>query len=165
MANTASEMISEDSYAEIATFERELIITRILNAPRHLVWKVWTEQEHLVRWCGPRDFTILPDYTDFRLGGRWRTCLRSPAGKDYWAQGVYCEITEPGHLVFTHAWEDENGHLGHETRVTITLEAQAEKTKLTFRQAMFQSTAARDSHQEGWSETFDRLEQYLAEVS
>jgi len=143
--------------------ERVLVITRVLDAPRSLVFKVWTQPEHLVRWWGPRDFTTPSCKMDVRAGGAYRTCIRSPEGKDYWMRGVYREIVEPERLVFTFAWEDEEGQPSHETLVTVTFAEHDGKTKLTFQQAIFESVAERDSHREGWTECLDRLEAYLAE--
>jgi uncharacterized protein YndB with AHSA1/START domain len=91
--------------------------------------------------------------------------LRSPEGKDYWLQGVYREIVEPERLVFTHAWEDEDGKPKHETLVTMTFAEHDGKTKLTFHQAIFKSIEARDSHLAGWSECLARLADYLSETS
>lgn len=144
--------------------ERELVITRILDAPRSLVFKVWTNPEHLVHWWGPRDFTTPSCKMDVRPGGTYRILIRSPEGKDHWMQGVYREIVEPDRLVFTFAWEDEKGAPGWETLVTVTFTEHDGKTKLTFHQAIFESTDERDSHHEGWSECFDRLETYLAKA-
>lgn len=143
---------------------RVLVITRILDAPRSLVFKVWTKPEHMVRWLGPSGFQTTSCEMDVRLGGAYRACIRSPEGKDYWMQGVYREIVEPERLVFTFAWEDDKGKPGYETLVTVTLAEYEGKTKLTFHQAVFESTAERDSHREGWSESFDRLEAYLAKL-
>jgi uncharacterized protein YndB with AHSA1/START domain len=100
--------------------ERVLVITRVFDAPRSLVFKVWTQPEHLVRWWGPRGFTTPSCKMDVRAGGAYRTCIRSPEGKDYWMRGVYREIVEPDRLVFTFAWEVEEGQPGHETLVTVT---------------------------------------------
>jgi uncharacterized protein YndB with AHSA1/START domain len=81
------------------------------------------------------------------------------------AGGVYREIVEPERLVFTHAWEDEEGKPGHQTLVTVTFAEQDGKTRLAFHQAVFESVADRDSHREGWTECLDRLEGYLGERS
>ena len=83
--------------------ERELVITRVLDAPRSLVFKVWTEPEHLVRWWGPKDFTAPSLEMDVRPGGAWRACIRSAEGTDYWMQGVYREVVEPVHHSFSSA--------------------------------------------------------------
>jgi uncharacterized protein YndB with AHSA1/START domain len=89
--------------------------------------------------------------------------MRSPDGTDHWLGGVYREIAPPERLVFTHAWEHDEGKPGHETLVTVAFAEQDGKTRLTFRQAAFESVADRDSHREGWTECLDRLEAYLDE--
>lgn len=145
----------------IATSERELTITRVFNAPRSLVFKVWTQPEHFSRWLGPKDFTTIGCQMNVQVGGMYRACIRSPEGNDHWMQGVYREITEPERLVFTFAWEDENNQPKHETLVTVTFEEHDNKTLMTFQQAIFESIESRDSHNTGWSECFDRLATYL----
>ncbi len=99
---------------------------------------------------------------DFRVGGKYRACLRSPEGVDHWVSGVYREVVKPSRLVFTHSWEDERGTPGPETLVVITFVEQDGKTKMKFRQGLFQSTASRDGHSAGWSSSFDVLAEYLA---
>lgn len=145
----------------IATSERELTITRVFNAPRSLVFKVWTQPEHFSRWLGPKDFTTIGCQMNVQVGGMYRACIRSPEGNDHWMQGVYREITEPERLVFTFAWEDENNQPKHETLVTVTFEEHDNKTLMTFQQAIFESIESRDSHNTGWSECFERLATYL----
>ncbi|WP_250126420.1 SRPBCC domain-containing protein [Chroococcidiopsis sp. CCMEE 29] len=154
-------MIAKDREA-IATSEREFTLARLFDAPRSLVFKVWTQPEHFSRWLGPKDFTTTFCQMDVRLGGTYRACIRSPEGTDHWMQGVYHEIVEPERLVFTFAWEDENGQPKHQTIVTVTFIEQGSKTVLTFHQAVFESVESRDLHQSGWSECLDRLEVYLA---
>jgi uncharacterized protein YndB with AHSA1/START domain len=144
--------------------ERELVITRVLDAPRSLVFKVWTQPEHLVRWWGPKGFTAPTCELDLRPGGAWRACIRSPEGTDHWMQGVYREIVEPERLVFTFAWENDQGEPGHGTLVTVTFADEDGKTRLTFHQAVFETVESRDSHHGGWSECLDRLEDYLARL-
>jgi uncharacterized protein YndB with AHSA1/START domain len=144
--------------------ERELLITRVLDAPRSLVFKVWTEPEHVARWWGPKGFTAPSLEMDVHPGGAWRAYIRSAEGTDYWMQGVYREVVEPERLVFTFAWEDDRGKPGHEMLVTVTFVDQGGKTRLSFHQAVFESIESRDSHQSGWSECFDRLENYLAQL-
>ncbi|HEY9608088.1 SRPBCC domain-containing protein [Allocoleopsis sp.] len=153
-------MVAKDRET-IATSERELTITRVFNAPRSLVFKVWTQPEHFSRWLGPKDFTTIGCQMNVQVGGMYRACIRSPEGNDHWMQGVYREITEPERLVFTFAWEDENNQPKHETLVTVTFEEHDNKTLMTFQQAIFESIESRDSHNTGWSECFDRLATYL----
>jgi uncharacterized protein YndB with AHSA1/START domain len=150
--------------ATTTTAERELVITRVFDAPRSLVFKAWTQPEHLMRWWGPRGFTLPSCTLDLRPGGAWRFCMRSSKGADHWHQGVYHEIVEPERIVFTYAWEDAEGKPKHETLVTVTFTEQKGKTLLTFRQGVFESVASRDAHEEGWSSTFEMLAEYLAKV-
>lgn len=146
---------------------RVLVITRELDAPRALVFKVWSQPEHLVRWWGPQGFT-LPDCTvEFHPGGAFRCLMRSPEGTDHRMHGVYREIVEPEKISFTWTWVDEEGQPGHETLVTVLLEeagADGARTKLTLHQAIFESESARDAHNEGWSECMDRLVAYVASL-
>ncbi|MGA7938259.1 MAG: SRPBCC domain-containing protein [Kovacikia sp.] len=141
--------------------DRQLTITRVFDAPRSLVFKVWTQPEHFSQWLGPKDFTAIACHMNVQVGGMYRACIRSPEGNDHWMQGVYREVIEPERLVFTFAWEDENNRPKHETLVTVTFEEQDNKTLMTFQQAIFESIESRDSHNTGWSECFDRLTAYL----
>lgn len=145
--------------------ERTLVITRVFDAPRPLVFRAWTQPEHIVRWWGPKGFTLTACEMDFRPGGAFRFSMRSPEGTDYPHRGVYREIVEPERLVFTWAWENENGDPGHETLVTLNFAEQEGKTRLTFRQAVFETVADRDSHEGGWTECLDCLADYLAQAS
>lgn len=144
--------------------ERELVIERVLDAPRELVFKVWTQAEHIAHWWGPKDFSAPFARMDARPGGAYRVCIRSGEGSDYWIRGVFREVVEPSRLVFTWAWEDDDGRPGHETLVTVTLEERDGRTHFTFHQAVFESVESRDSHEGGWTECFDRMQAYLAEL-
>jgi uncharacterized protein YndB with AHSA1/START domain len=143
------------------TAQHELVITRTFDAPRPLVFKAWSAAEHMVRWLGPKDYTAPRCTMDFRVGGAYRACICSPEGKEYWMRGIYREIVAPERIVFTFSWEEE-GERGRENLVTITFAEQGEKTRMTFRQAFFESVSERDSHNGGWTSCFDRLALYLA---
>jgi uncharacterized protein YndB with AHSA1/START domain len=145
--------------------DRELVIKRVFDAPRELVFKAWTDPEHLKQWSAPQGFTIPVAEGDLRPGGKWRSMMRKPDGTELWLGGVYREIVEPERLVFTHAWDDKNGKPGHETVVTVTLVERDGKTEMTFRQGLFESAESRDGHQGGWTECFDRLEELLSRES
>jgi uncharacterized protein YndB with AHSA1/START domain len=141
--------------------ERELVITRVFNAPRELVFRMWTDPKHMARWWGPRDYPAVSVDLDVRPGGRWRHCLRSTeTGADLWHHGEFHEVVPPERLVFSFAWE-EDGERGIENLVTITFADQNGKTLMTFRQAPFQSDGERDGHGGGWSSAFDRLDEEL----
>ncbi len=146
--------------------ERELVITRIFDAPRDLVFKAWTEPEHLVHWWGPRGFTsTIIGKINVRPGGTYRIHMRSPEGNDHWSQGVYREVVEPERLVMAGAWTDADGKpTSPETLLTVTFEEHDGKTKLTLHQAIFESVTARDSHRGGWNSSLDRLAEYLAKA-
>src|ERR1700683_5455397 len=81
--------------------DRTLVVERIFDAPRSLVFSAWIEPQHLLRWFGPRGFTV-PSYTlDPRPGGSWRVCMVSPDGVEHWVRGSFREILEPERLAFT----------------------------------------------------------------
>lgn len=146
----------------VKSSEPALTITRIFDAPRGLVFKAWTEREHLMRWWGPRGFTVTFCEMDLRPGGPWRISMRSPEGREDRQRGIFREIVRPERLVFTYAFEDGAGNVGHETLVTVTFAEHEGKTKLTVNQAVFETVVVRDDHVRGWGEALDRLAQYAA---
>lgn len=148
----------------VGPVERVLVITRVFDAPRHLVFKAWTDPQHLMRWWGPHGFTTLSCTMEARPGGAWRLCMRSPEGTEYRQQGVYREVVEPERLVFTYAFEDTTGKPGHETLVTVSFADHGGKTMLTLNQAVFETVAVRDDHVRGWSEALDHLAEYVAKA-
>ena len=139
----------------------ELLIKRSFDAPRDLVFKCWTDPEHLKRWCCPTGFTIPFSEGDIRPGGWFKTCMRAPDGTDHWLGGKYEEIVPPEKIVFSHGWLNDKGETDHQTTVTITLAEDGDRTRLTLHQAFFQSTESRDGHRVGWEETLDNLAEYL----
>ena len=140
----------------------KLVVERIFDAPRSLVFKAWIEPQHLLRWFGPRDYKV-PSYTiDPRPGGSWRVCMVAPTGRENWVRGVFREVLEPERLVFTWAHENPDGTLGHETLITITFADLGAKTRLTLRQETFESVEARNEHNTGWTSTLECLAEYLA---
>jgi uncharacterized protein YndB with AHSA1/START domain len=142
--------------------DRELVITRLFNAPRELVFKAWTDPKLAMRWWGPRWHPATHIDMDVRPGGTWRNCLTSKEdGSELWHHGVFREVVPPERLVFTFVWEEE-GERGMENIVTVTFADEGGKTRLTLRQAPFQSVAERGGHGEGWNSTLDRLEEQLA---
>ena len=146
-----------------ALAEPELVIMRVFNAPRDLVWKAWTDPAQAVRWWGPKDHPATQLEMDVRPGGVWRGQLRSTQdGRLLSHRGVFREIVAPERLVFTFAW-DEEGERGLATLVTITFAEQNGKTLMTFRQIPFQSAEERDGHRGGWTSAFDRFDEELSQ--
>ena len=140
----------------------ELLITRVFDAPRELVFRLWTDPAHAVRWWGPKHHPATQVTMDSRPGGAWRSCLRSTeTGQELWNGGVLREIVPPSRLVFTFMWDDMDGP-PLESVVTVTFADQDGKTLMQFHQSPFRSTESRDGHNEGWSSSFDRFEKYLA---
>jgi len=156
-----------------ATQATEIVIERVFDAPRELVWKAWTEPEMFTKWWGPKGFTCPVCRIDFRVGGRYLNCMRSPEGQDYWSTGVYQEIVPLERIVCTDSFADEKGsvvpatHYGMaanfplEMLVTVTFEEHESKTKLTLRHAGLPAGPDSEGAQQGWSESFDKLAEIL----
>jgi len=164
MAKTATTTKIKTTVRSASQSARKLVITRVFDAPRETVFRAWTEPARLVRWWGPKDFTI-PEYKmDVRPGGAWRTVMRSPRGERHSVQGVFREIVAPERLVFTWAWEDEHGKPGHETVVAVEFRARGDKTELTLTHSVFENAKSRDAHKSGWSSSLDCLAEHLAKA-
>jgi uncharacterized protein YndB with AHSA1/START domain len=147
-----------------ASASHELVISRVFDAPRSLVWEAWTDPAQIARWLGPRGFTARVERLDACIGGAYRFHLRAPDGTDHWMQGIHREIVPPNRLVNTYVWADADGRpKGPETLLTIILSEHQGKTTLTLRQTLFQSAAARDAHREGWSSALDCLAELIRE--
>lgn len=152
---------------------RELVITRIFDAPRELVWRAWTEPERLMRWWGPKGYTSPVFKIDLRVGGKYLYCMRSPEGKEFWSTGVYREIVPPERLVVTDSFADQDGNvvpashygLGEdfplELEVSVTFEEQDGKTKMTLRHVGLPAGQMSEMTGAGWNESFDKLAESL----
>ncbi len=141
----------------IGTDQRTLVLFRTIHAPRELVFQAWTEPKHLARWWGPNDFTLPHCEQDFRVGGKYRFCMRAPDGSDHWVRGEYTHINAPSRLVFTWLREDVEGDIWCDTVVEITLEQRGTTTLLTLNQTTFATVAHCEEHAVGWNECLDRL--------
>jgi uncharacterized protein YndB with AHSA1/START domain len=145
--------------------ERELTIERIFDAPRELVFKCWTEPEHLARWIGPKGFSGTILTCELREGGNYRAHMRGPDGQDHWQHGVFREIAPSERIVRTYCWTDADGRPTQpETLLTVTFADLGGRTRLTLHQAVFESVTACDEHRGGWSTAFDKLAEYIATV-
>jgi uncharacterized protein YndB with AHSA1/START domain len=148
-----------------ATTNRELVITRLIDAPRWMVFAAWMRADHVAAWWGPQGFTTIHCEMDIRVGGSYRFGMRSPQGTEHWKQGVYREIVEPERIVFTFAWEDADGKPGHELLTTVTFAEEGKKTRLTLRQTGFKTNAGRDDHSVGWTSCLQRFADYVAALT
>ena len=155
--------------------DQVLMITRVFDAPRKLVFKAWTEPESLKRWWSPKDFTCPFSEVDLRPGGKYLNCMRSPEGKDYWSQGVYRQIVEPERIVYTDTFADENGNTVSpesyglssdwpaEALVEVNFAEHGGKTEVTIRHSPIKPGSERDMCRQGWNECLDKLAYYLAQ--
>jgi len=142
--------------------DRILIIERLFDAPRELVWKAWTQPEHMAKWLGPKEFSGEIIKMDIRPGGSYRFRMRGPDGIDHWNQGVYREIKEPERLVYTFAWADAHGNQTRpETVLTLTFAEEGRRTRFTLHQAVFPNVDACNEHRSGWTSSLERLAEIL----
>jgi uncharacterized protein YndB with AHSA1/START domain len=158
---------SRATSAPAAALEREVIITRIFDAPRSLVFKAWTDPKHIQRWWGPKGFTNPFCELDVRVGGAWRIVMRGPNSVDYPGSGVYREIVEPERLVFTNIAEDQEGNTVLDGITTVTFAEQGGKTKLTLQTRAVAMVAGAEAYlagmEAGWTQSLERLEEELME--
>lgn len=137
--------------------EREIVLTRIFDAPRNHVFNALTKPELLKRWFGPRGFSLVVCEVDLKVGGKWRFVLRKPDGTDVGMYGAYRELRPPHGLVHTEAFDDYPG----ESVVTTVLAEERGKTTLTAT-LVFPSQEIRDAvietgMEHGAAESYDRL--------
>jgi uncharacterized protein YndB with AHSA1/START domain len=142
-----------------------VLIERVFDAPRHLVFAAHTRPEHVARWWGNRDSTLSVCRIDLRPGGEWRYVLRMPDGSEHGFGGVYREIVPPERLVYTFRYD---GYPDAEAVETLTFEERAGKTLLEAT-VLHQSVENRDGHvasgmEEGALESHERLAELLASL-
>jgi len=148
------------------TADREIVITRVLEAPRELVFKVWTDPKHVAQWWGPNGFTNTIREMDVKPGGVWRFIMHGPDGVDYPNKIVYSEVVKPERLVFVHGGDGDGDDVPF--HVTVSFTDEGGKTRLTMR-SLFESTAECDKVKkfgavEGGNQTVNRLVEYLAKM-
>ena len=139
--------------------DREIVVERLLNASRDVVFKVWSDPAHISRWWGPNGFTTTTAKMDFKPGGQWRFVMHGPDGRDYKNLIVYTDIAAPERISYNHS-DDGGGKIAFET--TVTFAAQGNKTLVTLR-TLFPSKEERDyvvrehGAVEGGKQTLERL--------
>lgn len=139
----------------------QLLLEREFNASRDLVYEVWSEPKHLANWWGPTGFSMPFCDVDFRVGGQYRICMRSPEGEDHWLRGEYKVIDRPQRLVFTWLRENPDGSIWCEALVEASFEEAGDSTRFRMHQTGFNTAAQRDEHRGGWSECLNRLAEYV----
>jgi uncharacterized protein YndB with AHSA1/START domain len=154
--------------AAVQPNERTVVITRVFDAPRELVWKAWTDSKHMAQWWGPQGFTNPVCEMDVRPGGALRIVMRAPDGTEYPMKGVLREVVKPERLVFTAVAEDENGNPLLEALTTVTFAELGGKTELTVHACAVGLAAVAkrmlEGMQAGWTQSLDRLEAHVKRI-
>ena len=148
----------------IDTSDRELVITRVIKAPRERVFDAWSDPQHISNWWGPHGFTTTTAAMDVRVGGHWRFVMHGPDGTDYQNLIVYTEVTRPERLRYDHS--DGGANELPSFKTVVTFEEQGAHTLLTLRMICatveqyegFKAFGAT----EGGHQTLERLDQFLA---
>jgi uncharacterized protein YndB with AHSA1/START domain len=159
---------SQDRMTMILPSDREIVLTRVFDAPRRLLFEAWTKPEHVRRWYGCGQMSLVGCEIDLRVGGAWRYTLRAPDGAQLTVQGVYREIAPPGRLVYTEQ-SIGPGVSSNEALVTVLFAEHDGMTILTST-IVYRSVEDRDAHlalgvERGAGETLDRLADHLTTMA
>lgn len=146
---------------------QKVVVERLFDAPRELLFGAWTDQEQVKQWWGPHHFTNPRCEVDARPGGAIRIDMQGPDGVTHPMTGEFLEVEEPSRLVFiTRAFEDEDGNAALEVRFTVTFVEQGGKTLLTLYADVITAEPlaieALSGMEEGWKQSFEKLDTFLA---
>ena len=145
-----------------------MVVTRVFDAPRELVWKAWTDPKYVMQWWGPKGFTSPVCKIDFRVGGKFLFCMRTPDGQEGWNGGEYHEIVPYEKIVSSMYFADSQGNriepegTEHETvegvhDIVLFEDIGNGQTKLTFIGNETMQNAIETGQFEGWKETLDKV--------
>ena len=141
----------------------ELVMSRVIDAPRERVFQAWSEPAQVARWFAPKPLTLPKCEMDFRSGGTFRMAMRAPDGKEYPFSGVYREIVPPSKLVWAGEFPDGPAE---QMLTTVVFEEQGKKTKLNVRQTFAvltpETEPATKGAKQGWTATLDQLEAFCS---
>ncbi len=147
---------------------KELTITRTFNAPRELVWKVWTEAKHIEQWWGPKGFTNPVCHWNAQVGDKLLIHMKAPDGVVYPMDGEFQEIVKQEKIVFTSAALDKSGGRLFEVLNTITFIEEGDKTKIILHFIFSKITPQGALHiagaEMGWNMSLDKLSNYLVNL-
>jgi uncharacterized protein YndB with AHSA1/START domain len=143
------------------TKDRELFLTRTLDAPVDLVWEVWTKPEHIAKWWGPNGFTNTITVMDMKPGGQWNLTMHGPDGTDYKNESIFKEVIPHKKIVFE--------HVSPRFTATITFEEQGEQTLLTWHMLFesveqFTQVVKTFKADEGLKQNIVKLNAYLTQM-
>ncbi|PXX45141.1 SRPBCC family protein [Undibacterium pigrum] len=160
----------------------DFVITRVLKAPRELVFATFSQADHLAKWWGPTGFSVVQSSMDLRVGGSYHFGMRGPDDSMMWAKFVYKEIIRPEKLVYHHSFSDEAGNLAHhpmsptwplEILSTLSFDEHADGTLLTIRWSLLDNATDEErrvfhatfvSMDQGFAALLDQLQAYLASL-
>ena len=149
--------------------KRDLVVTRLFDAPLALVWKAWTEPEHVMRWWGPNYFTSPTCEIDFREGGTSLVCMRSPEGQDFYNTWTYQKIVPMQQIEFIQNLADKDGQrvdpvkvglrpdFPQDVRTVVTFKAVGDKTEMTMTEYGFPDTQMFELAELGLHQTLDKM--------
>ena len=140
--------------------ELTLYLERVLPAPRPLVFRMHAEPDLLTQWWGPKGFSTPSIELDLRVGGGYRIAMQPPDGDGFFLSGEFREVDPASRLVYTFRWEPPDPD-DQETVVAFSLRDLDESTALTVDQGPFVTERRRAIHEQGWTETLDRLEELV----
>jgi uncharacterized protein YndB with AHSA1/START domain len=152
------------------TQDREIVITRVFDAPRDLVWQAMTDPRHVIHWWGPRGFSTTIEEMDVRPGGVWKHVMHGPDGADYPNKSVFTEVVKPERLVFAQGGGRRGAPGAHFTATWTFDVVTSGQTKVTIRM-VFPSAADRDrivkeyGAIEGGNQTLARLAEHLPKMT
>jgi len=140
-------------------------LSRVIDAPRALVFEAWTDPKHVEKWWGPKNFTSIVDMWDARPNGAIRLQMRAQSGFSHPMTGTFHEVVSPERLVFLAVAEDDAGNRLLESLTTVTFEEQGGKTKLTVHASAvgIAPIAAQmlQGMEQGWSQSLERLDEQV----
>ncbi len=152
----------------VTTTDLEIVLSRVFEAPRELLWRAFTDSGQIVNWWGPRGFTTRTKRMDVKAGGDWRFVMIGPDGREYENQIIYLEVAEPARLRYRHGGGEDTEPVNFEVLVTFEPEAGApQRTRVTMR-SIFPSKSALEfvvreyGAIEGGKQTFERLAEHVA---
>jgi uncharacterized protein YndB with AHSA1/START domain len=150
----------------------QLVVERVFDAPRELVWKAFTEPEHMARWWGPRGWNTTNERMEVKPGGVWHYCMRGPGGEESWGKAVYREVIAPSRLVYVDVFSDSEGNTNEnmpEMLITTEFIAEGNKTRVRssskFAAAEQLEAIVKMGVVQGITETWDRLAEYLPSMA
>jgi uncharacterized protein YndB with AHSA1/START domain len=141
--------------------EPTLRMKRLFRAPPSTVFRACTEPEELAKWWDPRGFTTSAIELDLRVGGRYRLAMQPPEGDLFHLTGEFREVDPASRLVYTFVWEPPDPD-DRETVVTLSFRDVGGSTQVDFTQGVFATEARRALHEQGWTESFERLQELLS---